>query len=279
MSLAPLVLAVAVFSAAPAEPEGEEPAADPSAIEEPVEPAVEPEDPVALAAQAEQAFAEGRYEAVVELAGRAHALTGDPRHLYAQALAQRRLERCREALILYARVLAKVEDDPAYVALVEGTRQGIRLCEEQLEPSRVEPEPKPDPVPPTSDEPTPSGPASEDLPKTPPRARPWYRDPIGGVLLSVGLVVVGGGGGATWALSSRELRTANRATDETIYASAHSSAKNLRTGAIVSFALGGALVAGAVVRYVLVDREYRRQNAGVGLVPGGGVAVHWRRSF
>lgn len=238
-------------------------------------PAVESEDPVELARRAEEAFAEGRFEAVSDLAARAYALTGDPRHLYAQALAERRLDHCREALILYARVLARVKDDPTYEVLVDGTRQGITLCEDRLEAEQgssvegpsVEPEPVAMPVE--------SGPEDNDQPLSP----PWYRDVAGGVLLGMGLAIGGGVGGTTWGLSSRALRSADQAGDETAYDDARSRARTLRTVAIVSFAAGGAQVVGAVIRYVLVDRRYRRQRVGLAPLPGSGLALHVGGSF
>lgn len=259
MGRLPLALAVVMSASTRIEPEAraEPGAASPGPGESAslVEPPGEPEDPVALAARAEEAFAEGRFDAVVELAARAYALTGDPRHLYAQALAERRLDHCREALILYARVLARVKDDPAYAVLVDGTRQGITLCEERLETQQV-PLPRPTPQPPSS-EPE----ADEEAPRLEPLAPPWHRDVLGGVTLGVGLAVGAGAGGVLWGLSGRELRAADRASDEAIYGDALSRARVLRTSAIISVAAGGALVVGAVIRYLLVDRKHRRQTA------------------
>ncbi len=206
----------------------------------------------------------------LDLAARAYALTGDPRHLYAQALAERRLGRCREALILYARVLASVEDDPTYAALVDGTRQGIKLCEASLEESEsakeavVKPEPEPEPTqePGTPAQAGSSNEASDGRVADGPR--PWFRDPLGGVLLGVGLAVGGGAGGTLWALSNRELSAAERAMDETVYADTRAQARGLRTGAVASLTVGGSLVIGAVVRYVLVRRAGRRSGTTAG---------------
>ena len=96
-------------------------------------------------------------------------------------------------------------------------------------------------------------------------------------MLGLGLAAAGAGG-TLWALSSRELRTADGATDETIYADALSSARNFRAGAAVSFVIGGALLVGTVLRYVLVDRAHRRPVAGVTPLPGG-LGLGWRGSF
>jgi len=253
-------------------PTGEEPGPSESA-----EPA-DPPDPAALAAEAQAAFQAGRFAEASELAGRAHALTGDPRHLYAQAVAERRLGRCREALIFYARVLASVQDDPAYSALVDGTRQGIKLCEAALDapPESVPPPAGAQPGAPDATDPAP--PPPDDRPPRDPRSRAWARDPLGGVLLGLGLGVAGAAGGTLWGLSVRRLDAADRATDETIYADQRAQARGLRAGAIASFGLGGALLVGAAIRYGLVARAPGRSTAWLAPWPGGG-GVTWRRSF
>lgn len=223
---------------------------EPPTDEPPTEPAADPDDPAELAAAAERAFGEGRFEDVVELAARAHALTGDPRHLYAQALAERRLGHCREALILYARVLASVQDDPAFEAMVADTRQGIKLCEETLEPA---PEPAPKPEPTVEPTPLPPEPTSARTDRSGPR--PWYRDPWGGVMLGLGVGIGAGAGGTLWGLSIREARALGTAPDEAIYAEGLADARALRTGAIVSVAVGGALLVGSIIRYALLRRR------------------------
>jgi len=263
------VLSLALVGIAPL-PEGADETSEPGVAEGEPE-ASEPEDPDALAAEAQAAFAEGRFEEARALAKRAHELTGDPRHLYAQAVAERQLERCRDALILYARLLADVQDDPAYSALVDGTRQGIKLCEASLE--EPEPEPEPPPIVAETSEPEPE-PESVD-----PGPRPWFRDPLGGVMLGLGLAIAGGGGGTMWALSNRRLDEAEAAIDETVFADTRAQARGLRTGAIASMTLGGALLVGAVVRYGLVARTNRRQMAWIAPSAGGGAVLGWTRSF
>ncbi|MCB9718250.1 MAG: hypothetical protein H6712_30650 [Myxococcales bacterium] len=270
MSPAAVLLALVLEPAPAIEPE------PPSATEPDAEPGVAPEDPAELTRRAEQAFAEGRFEEVVDLAARAYVLTGDPRHLYAQALAERRLGRCREALVLYARLLARVEGDERYTVLVQDAHQGIKRCEDDLaagEPAPASPEPAASP--PVQGHPEPAEP---EPPTDEPRARPVLRDPWGGVLLGTGLGLAAGGGGTLWALSRREQRAATRAEDEAIYADAITRAQGLRAGAIVSLAVGGALVTGAVIRYVLVARARRRSEPLAGPIPGG-VRLGWRRSF
>ncbi|MCA9709295.1 MAG: hypothetical protein KDK70_25860, partial [Myxococcales bacterium] len=230
-----------------------------------------PEDPEQLAADAQLAFAEGRFEDVVRLAARAHALTGDPRHLYAQALAERRLGHCREALVLYARVLASVRDDPAYAALVDGTRQGIALCHEALEQSEAAEAP---PASPST--PPPAATDERPAPRTEPPRR-WYRDPWGGVLLGLGVVVTATGG-PLWVLSNGARDRAENAQDEAAYAESLARARGLRTGAVASLAVGGALLTGAILRYGLVARDLRRSMAGLVPLPSG-LALGWRGVF
>ena len=271
-----LLLAGGLVGEAP-EPTPSPEASEPTpGAEAPPSPAPAPaEDPAALAAAAELAFAEGRFDDVVELAGRAHALTGDPVHLYAQALAERRRGRCRDALVLYARVLAAVQDDPAYAALVNGARQGIKLCEDELEPAPT-PTPTPAPVPVVAPAPVAEAARVDHDP------RPWYRDPWGGVLVGVGVGAVAGAGGTLWALSVREARAAERAPNESAYADELVGARALRAGAVASFGVGGALLVGAVIRYVVVQRRSTspRSSPAVGVVPvPAGLVVGWRAIF
>lgn len=255
-------------------PAAESSEADPASAE--AEVPEESDDPAELIQRAEQAFAEGRFEDVVALAARAYALTGDPAHLYAQALAERRLGHCREALVLYARLLVRIEEDARYSVLVEDTHQGIKLCEEELAAAEPKPEAPPEPEPEAKPSPPSEPPVAEPDDEPPPRR--WFRDPWGGVMLGLGVGIAAGGGSALWVLSGREQRAATRVTDETLYAEAITRAQGLRTGAIVSLAVGGALVTGAVIRYVLVDRALRRGEPAASVGPTQAI-LGWRRSF
>ncbi len=98
-------------------------------------------------------------------------------------------------------------------------------------------------------------------------------------MLGLGLAIAGGAGGTMWALSNRRLEEAEAATDETVFADTRAQARGLRTGAIASMTLGGALLVGAVVRYGLVARANRRQTAWIAPSGGGGAIVGWTRSF
>lgn len=240
--------------------------------EAPSEP--DPHDEAALERAAQKAFAAERYDDTVRFAARAFELTGDVRHLYAQAHAERFRGNCSAALGLYARVMAAEPTSE----LGELARRGIQLCEE-VDPAvgsapaatpPTEPEPEPEPA-----LAAPVG-APEDRP---PRPRPrWIRDPLGGTLLGTGVVAVAVGAGL-WVQASADLRAADRADDEATFADARRRARGFRIGAIVGFAAGGALLTGAVVRYGLVARKARPGAVSLGPAPGRGFVLGWSGSF
>ncbi len=262
--------------AAPAgTPEQTEPATDPA----PTDPA--PPDAFELATQAEQAFREGRLEDVVELTGRAYELSGDPLHLYAMALAERKLGHCREALIHYARVLASTMTEPErYAAITEDARLGIQKCEATLQAQTEVQANTEIPTTELESSPAPSE-AVVDADDTPSDGSVdrWYRDPWGGAMFGGGLGATASGA-VLWGLSIRELDASTQLDDETRFAQARTRAQRLRTTAVVALAAGGALLTGAAVRYILVARRPRRSTAWIAPTGHGrGAQLGWIRFF
>jgi hypothetical protein len=233
----------------------------------------DPNDESALERAAQEAFAQERYADTVRLAARAFELTGDYRHLYAAAHAERFRGNCGAALGLYARVMAAEPTNE----LGELARRGIQLCEEtHSDPGSIAaPTSPPDP----SSEPAPEVATSPDPTPEPPRPRPrWIRDPLGGTLLGTGIVAVAVGAGL-WVQSSADLRAADRAEDEAAFAGARQRAQGFRIGGIIGFAAGGALLTGAAIRYGLVARPRRLGAIALGRALGRGVVLGWSGSF
>ncbi len=206
-----------------------------------------------LERQAQVAFSAGDYERVVELAAQAHAVTGALRHLYAQAHAQRFAGDCQAALALYARVLAAEPDGPFGTL----SRDGIRLCESQLATQTPAPAPTPAPPPaePSEPEPEPAQDVGDSQPDREERDR-WIEDPLGGVLLGVGVAGLAVGAGLSIAAGSVS-RAAESADNETFYAGDRQRSRRLIAGGAVSFAVGGVLIVGAAARYAVVARRLR----------------------
>jgi hypothetical protein len=230
----------------------------------------DPQDEAALERAAQEAFAGARYADTARYAARAFELTGDYRHLYAQAHAERFRDNCASALGMYARVMAAEPNSE----LGELARRGIQLCERS--PTQAHPPtttPPPATAPETAAPSEPVGPADAPAPRG-----TWIRDPLGGTLLAAGVAGIAVGAGL-WVQSSADLRAADRSSDEADFADARRRAQNFRTGATVAFAAGGALITGAVVRYGLVARNRPASSVSVSPMPGRGLLLGWRGSF
>lgn len=210
--------------------------ARPAAAQAPDEPTVEE-----LERRAQEAFAAERYDEVVELAAQAYARTGDVRHLYAQAHAERFRGNCKDALALYARVMAAEPDG----LFGQHAREGIKLCEQQLDEERT-------PPPPPKIEPTPSQPSAP-----PDRVQRRGPDPLGAVLLSLGVASLAGAASLA-ALAGTHARRLDRASDEQRIVDERRRARAFEGAAIGVSALGTGLVIGGIVR--LVQRRRHRDH-------------------
>jgi tetratricopeptide (TPR) repeat protein len=205
----------------------------------------------------EAAFAEQRWDDAAEAFAEAYAADPDPRFLYAQAQAVRKAGDCRRAIELYAEFL---ETGPPEAA-ERGARDNMAECAQEVaaEPApvaQVEPEPV------VEAEPQSEPPRSED------RDRRWYADPWGGAL--AGIAVAGlAAGGITYGLAKTDERAANRATTEVEYLDKIDRAAPLSRAGIVLFAIGGAALVGAVVRYAIVGARSKRERERVTASRGG----------
>jgi hypothetical protein len=191
--------------------------------------------------RAQEAFAAGRYDEVVELAAEAFARTGEVRHLYAQAHAERFAGRCSEALGLYARVMAA---EPEGV-LGEHAREGIKLCEAELARAPA----------PAIDVPPSTVPPPADAPAKPPeRGRP---DVLGTVLVAFGVGSLAAAGAFT-GLAVTHARKMDEADDEQEIVDEQKRARAYQGAAIGMSVLGTGLVIGGIVRLVQQSRKHRR---------------------
>ncbi len=236
-----LVACVVLLTGRPAvagDPRPAVPATDSTTRETPSE-----EEPsvAVLEQRAQEAFAAGRYDEVVELAAEAFARTGEIRHLYAQAHAERFAGRCSEALGLYARVMAAEPDG----VLGQHAREGIKLCEAEIASA---PAPaidvKPSTVPP------------KDTPPPPTKRR--GPDVLGSVLLAFGVASLAAAATFT-VLAVSHARKLEDADDEQEIEDEQRRARAYQGAAIGVSLLGTGLVIGGVVRLVQKSRKHRRQ--------------------
>lgn len=250
------------------------------------------EEARAHVARASQAHKEGRYdEARVELEA-AYALAPRSDLLYALGQVHAKLGHCREAET-YFRRYAATQQDPRVARVVA---QAIAACQPAAAPAPAIDPPlaasAPPPVPLATDGPPPTNPA----PVPPPASRPatpfgatrtapaavappprrWYQDKLGDGLV-LGGIVAGAVGLIEYRSAQSDLDAAEDRTRTTTlarYRDLVDSAHGKRTGAIVLFGAGGALVLGGVVRYALHTREAEVGGVGIAPVRGGGVITY-----
>jgi hypothetical protein len=202
-----------------------------------------PDDP---ARRAEAAFTAGDYEAAAKAAAEAHAATGDPKYLYAQAQAERFGGRCDLAVEHYRLFITLVPSSDATLA----AQDNIAECEALLAAA-----PAPAPVEPLG----PAEPEPAALPVDAPRPRHWARDPVGGVLVGAGVVALAVGGGL-YGKAKADERSAMSATDVVAYGERIDSAYTLSRAGVSVMIIGGALVVGGVVRWVVLARRSARSR-------------------
>jgi tetratricopeptide (TPR) repeat protein len=215
-----------------------------------------------LARAAEVHFRAGRYDEASRELERAHALDPKPHLLFGRSVAERHAGRCEIALALLERFLAS---GPAPPDEAEARRE-MRACGvESPEPtSSTTAQPSPDEAtapPPVvaavTDNPVlgPSGGQAE--PKWRPDA--WYRDPWGGAMVALGLVGIGLGGGFA-AQAMNGARGADNAPDADAYLERMRRAQMHEAVSITGFSVGGALVLGGVIRWIVVARRARARG-------------------
>jgi tetratricopeptide (TPR) repeat protein len=233
-----------------------------------------------LVGEAKQAFADGDYAEAAEKIEAAYLIEPAPALLYPWAQAERSRGDCRSAVELYQKFIDSGPDEVIAAAAAEN----IERCEEQLalespEEDEIDEEEddiveavlaEPDPIVTQEKvtEPT-TGPGDD--------VRPWYKDPVGGALLGVGLAGVGVGLGLYGGASSVAKGVADEDTHQS-YADRRQRAAALRTGSIVAVSIGGALVVGAVVRYVVQSRKAKQTELTGWLGPDGG-GLGWTGRF
>lgn len=187
----------------------------------------------------------------------AYIIEPNPMLLYPWAQAERSRGNCAAAVELYQRFL---DSNPPEAAATPA-RENMERCKEQLAAEAPEPEPEEEPEPEVIEEEPEPEPAPKPVTQDEqPKAKRWYADPVGGVLVGVGVAGVGVGAGLMGVAGSR----AKKVADEDMhsdYLAARDGATKLRNGGAIALSIGGALVIGGVVRYVLVAKKGKESKA------------------
>lgn len=231
-------------------------------------------DPKALAKQhvdrATELHEQGKFVQALDELKTAFSLDPKPELLYAMGQLHMLLGQCTQAITYYQRYLAtKPERNTANAA-----HEAIEVCKTNPPPapsgdnSPVDP-----PAPPNN--PTPSSPSPPPPPPPKPEvaaARPWYGDYVADALV-VGGVAAGVAGIFEYRSAVQSRDHADTASDFQGYVDLIDRAHGQRTIAIVSGAVGAALVAAGGVHYMLTDRRARHTVA-IHPSHGGGI-VTW----
>jgi tetratricopeptide (TPR) repeat protein len=153
------------------------------------------------------AYQKNNFQAAADALGRSFEIERDPDTLFAWAQAERKLDRCDRAIVLYEQLLQHPNLPEANRSVVEQKLAECRTIVAQVAPpppaeatvppavaraepvtAASEPQPAAGPVAPSPG----SGPES---PQAESPAYRWYKDPVGLSLVGVGLVAAGIGGG------------------------------------------------------------------------------------
>lgn len=229
------------------------------------------------------AYTKGDFAAAAEALGKSYALEADAETLFAWAQTERKLDRCDKAIELYDKLLAMPK-------LPEENKDAVRI---QIEECRAilqvrPPEPTPDAAPvdaPPDEAPEPTAPAVTDASAEPERApvstpkaegtRAWWKDPVGGAL--VGLGVVGLGVGTVFLVqgSGADSDKESAATYEEYQALADKAESRGQLG-VISLVAGGALVTGGIIYYATRSKPADNTVSGWLAPSGGGLALSGR---
>lgn len=175
--------------------------------------------------------------------------------LYAKAQSLNKLDRCREAVPIYNRVLKMLPDDsPAQPAV----KDALVTCAEKLATEDTPPPVVLEPDDPIEDEPVEA--VDEELTDDPaePTGKRWYADPYAPVLAGLGLVGVGVG--------SYFLVEASRENKKQpmVYEDFEAKAERVQTlriqGGVIT-GVGGALLLGGIIRYAVLGAREKRDMA------------------
>jgi hypothetical protein len=205
----------------------------------------------------------------------AYLLDAQPNYLYALAQVYRFAGQHADAVHSYAAYLADygstlTEVQRGHVQeLLDGENKAL---ESQAAPPRaLTPLPATEPASaPAHTAPPGLGPASSGILPTASASHPWYRDWVGWTLVASGAVATGIGAGL-WlngaSLGDQAAATPNQLQRDQLY----SSSSHYETGGLVSGAIGVALIAGGVVKFILDPSQTADASVGAAVIPGGAV--------
>jgi len=208
------------------------------------------------------AYTQGDYPAASEALGQSYALEPDVETLFAWAQTERKLDRCDKASELYGKLLATdlPEENKAAIRAKLEECKTILGAQKPVEPVPAAPEPAP--MPPPVDRSEPAG----------PEGRAWWKDPVGGALVGVGVVGLGVGG--YFLLSARSL-DADKDSAPTYgeFQRLEDQAASRGTLGVIAMTGGAALLVGGIVWYATRGEAERPAQVTGWVTPDGGGLV------
>ncbi len=205
------------------------------------------------------AYTKGNYAAASAALAKSFKLEADAETLFAWAQTERKLDHCDRAIELYTKLLR--------MNLPAANKQAVRVqvdeCKAILAAQKPEPEPEPvrepepepvrDPEPATmpssSSESASSSPAQEPLRvQASSEGRAWWKDPVGGALVGIGLVGVGVGAVFLVQARAAEADKASAGTYDEFETLDDRARSHGRLG-VIGLAAGGAFVAVGALWY------------------------------
>jgi hypothetical protein len=123
----------------------------------------------------------------------------------------------------------------------------------------------PDPVPvaaenePIDEPPPPDVAPPVDEPPRDRTQRPWHRDPLGGVLVGVGLATAAAGAGV---LAAAQVQSGQQAPTYGMFANQSDRIDSMRIAGGVVLGVGAALLIGGVVRWAVLGARQKRRGPG-----------------
>ncbi|MBV1859503.1 MAG: hypothetical protein KUG77_13910, partial [Nannocystaceae bacterium] len=206
--------------------------------------------------RADVATHEGRWFDAAAEYGIVFQETGDLRVRYAQAEAMRYGGNCVEAIPMYEECVAGGKS-----ASIKSLSAGkIDLCEEELAAARAREEALSAPVI-AAAEPEHTAPADAP-PRDPPSPSPWYRDRAGDGLVAVGLAA-SVAGGVVLALGQREGNASPQASNDRDFGTSLDRARTRTLAGGLTAGVGGALLLGGIVRWVVVHRQSQQLDLAI----------------
>lgn len=211
------------------------------------------------------AYQKQDYPRAAEAFGRSYGLEADIETLFAWAQAERQQEHCDKASELYEKLLqAKLPDENKQV-VTDKLAECKKILAEKTPDPVVDPDPKPNPQLPEQ---------IDKGPEVDRHRKSRFTDPVGGVLLGVGVVGLAVGG--YFLLSARSAASdAKAATNYFDAEDLNDQAESKGTIGVIASIAGGVLIAGAIVRYS--TRSTKRATVSGWLSPdGGGITARGR---